>query len=222
MCRPTLRAILAAVTALGALSLALPVQADPPGWTITRLTDNEFDDYYPRVSGSNVAWESYDGDSYELFFYDGDTIRQVSDGNYAGAGNGPGFFHLSGSSVVWASQATTTSIDSEVFLFDGTTVRQLTDNDYNDGAPRVSDGNVVWLNETGVHFYDGTSTTKLMPSGADGWNLYTDISGSTVVWCRESNDDELEIFMAQPIPEPATLSLVALGGLVLLLRKRRA
>ena len=65
MCRPILRAIAVPVATLSALIFALPLQADPPGWTITRLTDNEFDDYYPDVSGSNVVWCGNDGDDYD-------------------------------------------------------------------------------------------------------------------------------------------------------------
>ncbi len=45
--------------------------ADPPGWRITQLTNNSFDDRYPQISGTNVVWEGDDGNDVEIVFYNG-------------------------------------------------------------------------------------------------------------------------------------------------------
>ncbi len=41
-------------------------------------------DYDPHVSGSNVVWAGYDGNDYEIFFYNGsttvgDSVTQVGE-----------------------------------------------------------------------------------------------------------------------------------------------
>ena len=70
--------------------------------------------------------------------------------------------------------------DWEIFVFDGNQTTQLTDNDYPDDWPKVSGAHVVW---------------EGMPDG------------------------DWEIFDA--VPEPATLGLLALGGLAVLKRRKR-
>ncbi|GAH34114.1 unnamed protein product, partial [marine sediment metagenome] len=37
------------------------------GNTITQVTDNSYDNYYPQISGSNVVWDGWDGYDNEIF-----------------------------------------------------------------------------------------------------------------------------------------------------------
>jgi hypothetical protein len=43
-----------------------PAHGDP-GWTITQLTNNDTEDLYPAISGTNVVWQGYDGSDYEIY-----------------------------------------------------------------------------------------------------------------------------------------------------------
>ena len=79
------------VQTMAVLSLAAAVPAEATEWTVTRLTDNDYPDNNPRISGSTVVWEcvpEYVGgpgtdDSEEICIYDGALpSRQLTDNEY--------------------------------------------------------------------------------------------------------------------------------------------
>jgi hypothetical protein len=66
------------------------------GWEGLQLTNNDYDDSLPQVSGSSVVWYGYDGNDYEIFLYDGSTVRQLTDNDIWDFEP-----QVSGSNVVW-------------------------------------------------------------------------------------------------------------------------
>ena len=140
------------------------------GLSVKQLTDNDYNEYNPKISGSNVVWNGKpDGNDYEVFLYDGSSITQITDNDYWEQSP-----EVSGSNVVW--HADPDGNDAEIFLYDGSSITQITDNDRSDWVPKIS--------------------------------------GMTVAWQHDDGHDT-EIFMVT-IPEPTTLSLLALGGMVLI------
>ena len=167
------------------------------------------------ISGNNVVWQWEDtsGGTSEIFLYDGTTTTQLtSDDGMHNNNTNP---QVSGSNIVWQGHIWWVS-NSEIFLYDGTTTTRLTDNSYIDRNPQVSGDNIVWEgfdgNDYEIFLYDGTTITQLTDNDFD--DLNPQIDGNTIVW--EGNG---EIFMA--VPEPATMSLLAVGGLALLRRRQR-
>lgn len=51
------------------------------GSNVKKITDNDYFDGMPQISGNNIVWCGYDGDQ-EIFFWDGTTIIQVTDNDY--------------------------------------------------------------------------------------------------------------------------------------------
>lgn len=147
------------------------------GWPIVQLTDNDFDDTMPQVSGNNVAWTGGSGSEIDVFFYDG-AVHKLTDGSFFNNGS----ICLDGNRVAWTGWKT--SGGSEVFLFDGQTTQQITNNNVNDNSPALWNGGLAWLKHDGSDYevfnYDGTSAVRLTN---DSYNQYSlDGSGKYVGW----------------------------------------
>jgi beta propeller repeat protein len=165
--------------------------ADPPGWTITQLTNNGYFDYNPQISGSNVVWQGlpFTEKGYEIFFYNGSTTTQLTDNGYDDINP-----QVSGTNVVWQGSD---GSDYEIFFFNGSTgdITQLTNNSYTDEYPQISGSNVVWQgydgNDYEIFFYNGSTgdITQLTTNSYD--DLSPQISGSNVVWTGWDGDWEI-------------------------------
>ena len=110
-------------------------------WTITQLTNDSYDDYYPQVYGSNVVWDGWDGSDYEIFLYDGTGTTQLTNNSYT-----DWIPQIYGSNVVWVGS---NGNDYEIFLYDGNNTTQLTNNSYDDYFPEVYGSNVAWQSSDG-------------------------------------------------------------------------
>ncbi|MCA9259222.1 MAG: hypothetical protein KDA61_08485 [Planctomycetales bacterium] len=177
------------------------------GWTITQLTDNDYPDRGPHVSGASVVWS---GDwnldpndpstDSEIFLYDGSMVSQLTDNDYSDFEP-----QVSGANVVWTGsgnlEPTDTTIDDEIFLYDGSTITQLTANNYHDGVPKISGSNLAWISSltstAGVFneelfFYDGSTVSRLTENSVNDW--FHEISGSNVVWGRETSPWQVVLY----------------------------
>lgn len=139
---------------------------------------------FPVISGSNVAWIRSD----EIFFYDGTTVKQLTDNDYIDGEQNTwqSLLSICGSRLVWAAEPN--NLDQEIFFYDGNNIHRLTDNDINDQLPKVSESLVVWQrsnyfshdSDSEIYIYDGQNTLRLTNNNlADEW---PQISGSNIVW----------------------------------------
>jgi len=155
---------------------------------------------YPVISGSNVAWSASDGSDYEIFFYDGTSVTQLTDNNY-----NDGYYYptahstslpisICGSRVVWDAEVN--DLDWEIFLYEGDSIRQITDNEYYEGDPKISDSLITWVHFDGydaeICIYDGHSVRQLTNNDSDDYS--PQVSGSRIVWCGHG-DNSNEIFL---------------------------
>lgn len=177
-------------------------QAKVAAFTINQLTNNNFVNFYPDISGSNVVWgvndyEEEDGTTFaDVFLYDGTTTTQLTGNGEFDDEYSP---QVSGSNVVWTSYDDNNN--GEIFFYDGTTTTQLTNNSLDDEFARISisGSNVVWedyvsagsSNLVKLYLYDGKTTTQL----ADIPSYESGISGSNVVWSGFDGNEDLEIFL---------------------------
>ncbi|MDX2213907.1 MAG: cadherin-like domain-containing protein [Oculatellaceae cyanobacterium bins.114] len=145
-----------------------------------------------KISGSNVAWNSFDQSDREIMFYNGTTNTVTRLTNNAGTDN---VYGISGANVVWITdldvlgQPTTIS---EVFLYNGSTgqTTQLTNNNQPELSASVSGANVIWSGYDGNDFeifvYNITTgvTTQLTNNTNQDIAPVGGISGSNIVWNR--------------------------------------
>ncbi len=159
--------------------------AQPGSWQVVQLTNNAYHDSEPEISGSNIVWRGFDGNDYEIFLYDGLSIRQLTDNSYDDGGGAYGYDNnprVSGSNVVWEGFD---GNDCEIFLYDGAAVRQLTDNSYYDGLPQISGDKIVWVGQEyaqpqEIYYYDGSQIHRL--TNNDYHDYRPRISGSNIAW----------------------------------------
>lgn len=145
------------------------------------------DNYSPRISDNNVAWE-IDGN---LFFYDGKHTVQLDDLDRRVHGLS---VQISENNVVWTAEDP--DGDQEIFFNDGEETSQLTDNDVNDYSPQISDNNIVWISGDNalsreIFFYNGEQIIQLTNnhelfevSPKIDWN--PKIVENNIVWQRKN------------------------------------
>ena len=100
------------------------------------------------------------------------------------------------------------------------------------GYPDFDGRYVVWWDlrygNWDIFAYDLLTATEFQVSNSPDDEFWPRISGNTVVWNTYIRDPDTQEILAMEIrgntiiPEPATLSLLALGGLALLARRRLA
>lgn len=145
-------------------------------WRITQLTDNDFDERSPKICGGNVAWEGWDGNDWEIFYYDG-SIKQLTNNDYDDT-----YPAICGSRVAWVGDVATGARD--VFLYEEGNVFQLTHGNEWSMPPQLSAVDVVWAaldgNDLEIYRHASDGTTQLTDNDGTDWDPWTD--GSRVVW----------------------------------------
>ena len=135
----------------------------------------------PFTDGSRVVYSGDDGDSIDIFVFDGTNCGQITD-----TVERDQYPRMSGNNIVWED------FDSwgnrEVYFYDGSTVTMVSGPDAeDDSSPRVSGSYMVWrhweyLSDYEVRFYDHeTGTTKQLTYDRKN-DLNAEIDGSLIVW----------------------------------------
>ena len=112
------------------------------GWTITELCEVERQGEYinVQISDKYIVWQA----NAEIFYYDGNSITQVTDNNYEDKLDPwPSNHNISGKNIVWLGETKTNIRD--VFFYDGNSVTQLTD--YNSRSaqnPKIFGTHIIW------------------------------------------------------------------------------
>jgi len=160
--------------------------------SVTQLTANDYNDYYPFVVGENIVWRGQEGGTdYEIFFHDGDSTVQLTDNSYDD--KNPEVDRLG--NVLWEGEVG--DGDKEIFFCDGDLVTQLTDNAQDDGWSNLDGGEAVWERQEGgddyeIFYFDGSDTTMLTDDLLD--DRHPRIVGSLIAWEGDDGNDT-EIFV---------------------------
>jgi hypothetical protein len=112
------------------------------GEEVVQLTDDDVDQFSPRISGSRVVWQviGLDGeDDVELHLFDGEVSAPLTDNDFHDH-----FPQISGANVVWVGRSSDVGAPGEIYWYDGASIRRVTENDYEDGVPSISGSRFVW------------------------------------------------------------------------------
>ena len=155
-----------------------------------QLTDNDVNDFFPKISGDNIVWQSQINEDSEIFLYDGSEAEIIQITDNAIRDTNPA---ISGSNVVWSQSG-------EIVLYNGSETIQLTDNDVRDTSPAISGNNVVWKSEIDtdgeIFLYDGNETIQLTDN-----NVVEsfEVSGNNVLISSRRNNNidsrDIDIFL---------------------------
>ncbi len=172
-------------------------------YTIHNISANTEDDgitpFMNGIDGDQFVWEGFDGNDYEIFWYNGtDTIQLTNN-----------YYHdlkpwIHDGQVVWVGND---SVDYEIYHFNGTHTNQLTDNSVTDHFPQIHNGQAVWLSyetDEEIYFFNGTDTIHL----ASG--IEPQIHNGQVAW-RGGEDINAEIYFC-PNPSATTPTIINISS----------
>jgi hypothetical protein len=162
------------------------------GNTVTQITYNVLDEYYPDVSGSNIVWSDSDG---QIYLYNGTAKTKITSDPLFSS-----YFsvipRISGTNIVWQCQYSLSEVDYEILFYNGSTVTRLTNNDFDDIAPQISGQNIAWECYDGsdyeIFYHDETGTRQVTNNSTD--DALGGVSGTRVAYCR---DGEIYMYNAQ-------------------------
>ena len=170
------------------LEITLPGQEPPPG--TRQLTNNNFQDLNPRVSGNNIVWQGWDGNDYEIFMVSGNgNPIQLTNNNTQDVAP-----QISGNLVVWQQYTPIPNApnNATILLYDGVNApRAIGSNRGGEANVRLSGTKVVWDSWGGttndIFLYDAATPniaarnlTNNTPGGPSSFNPV--ISGNDIVW----------------------------------------
>jgi len=183
-----------AVICLAACILAGPSPAPAAPRPIQQITDNDVDDQFPQISGTDVVWQRRDGLDWDIILYQGGIeLPPLTDNDWDDQ-----YPTISGTNIVWESSAES---HTDVVLYNGTTATQWTSDSRHDKRPHISGSNVVWAGWEGDdweiysdNISDGPGETQITHN--DIQDDDPRISGNHIVWeSRVGQDlDDWEIF----------------------------
>jgi hypothetical protein len=124
-------------------------------WDVIQLTDNSYEDRNYKINaGGHVVWEGYDGNDWEIFYYDGTEVHQITDNDFDDTSP-----NISDTDyIVWEQKDTVTYAWDEykIWRYHSGTSELYGDREiYDDRHPDVnSDGVVVWEAKTADNYWE--------------------------------------------------------------------
>ncbi len=142
---------------------------------VRQITDNEFEDKLPYVSGKSVVWQGWPAKNSDIFLYDSSGITQISKSSRDDL-----YPKISGASIVWQNQGLFLQRKGGMVRLDK--VEPL---NY-----QISGERVVWETGDGVYYYDGAQTHQLAGRAHRRFIhtlkvRYPDISGKNLTWSED-------------------------------------
>lgn len=169
----------------------------------------------PVVGGNVVVWPEYRGGGFGIYG------TYLSTGGEFTACSGlltpPSSVSTDGAFVVWA-------YSTNIYVFNIATAEQFTICPASavQSSPQVSEGVVIWRDlrngNSDIYGYDLARNIEFPISTDLSSQVYPAINGNLVVWA-DNRSGNWEVYGAT-VPEPATMSLLVLGGLGMLMRQR--
>lgn len=147
------------------------------------------------LDNGQMAWAAWDGTDYEIFFWDGNSIRQITDNSVddyeAQLSNGQiawtAYEGLVPKPVNWTSYV-------DVFFWDGNVIHNISDRPgIPDEDAHLMNGQIAWSgynNSTykrDIYFWDGQDVKLINALDGQDYEPQIDNSGNFITWVNEKN-----------------------------------
>lgn len=178
------------------------------GSTITEITSYPAGDYampygYPpsyhsievQLENGTMAWAGWDGSDYEIYFYDGANIIQITD-------NDVDDFEaqLSNGQISWTQEEEPDG-EWDVVYWDGANIVNVSDHPgFPDEDSHISNGIIAWSAydstqyKRDIYVWDGSTTTKINLPGNDYEPQVSD-DGTYVTWHNVDSSGNYHIYV---------------------------
>ncbi len=168
------------------------VSIDRASSRISQLTTNFFYVQHPRLHGSKLVYQCWDGNDDEIYLADLDagTVVQITDNTFDDIE--PDVWD---DLIAWTAHPLTTS---EIFVWQNGSIRKISQNSVANSRPSVWNGHVVWqgmasdATDFDIFYNDGSRTVKLtsniwddlnprIRNGIIAWESFVDLGDSEVM-----------------------------------------
>ena len=134
-----------------------------------------------------MAWQGWDGNDYEIFLYDGHSIKQLTENTYNDAGPSGGPCVNAKGQVVWNGRPDGLGASLEIFWDNGLDIEQITENSYRDELPQINDNEmIIWRGFDGsnchIYSYEGVRPTVISSICSSVDNGFELNQNDQVVW----------------------------------------
>ncbi len=219
------------------LLLSIPVHPAPAGaFEIVPVTDDDRSDAFPSVSGPHIAWQTCDGEDWEIVYYrdepeegSGEPAEPVliTDDSFDDMHPVVSPDGADGARIAWFKFD---GADDEVYLYEtaSASIRRISNRSHDDRHPHLAGDLLVWQGSDGAQGGEGDQGG----GGADEeifvhdialdetvqvtWNSYRDRSprtdGTTVVWRGDPGGEGLWAIYAWDPVSGVTRRLSWTGG----------
>ena len=195
-----MKATLALLMTVCLIGLVPVAEADT---TISQVTNNSYEDSFPRIKGDHVVWQArLDGD-WEIFLYNIATgqTSQITNNEYDDLSP-----QTDGHYVVWQGFY---NGEWDVFVWDGIESRTISDVSAEDVSPQIANGYIVWTSDpfgddfigpSEVMLYDAEAQTgTVLSATVDPGNTQDDsspkINVEVVIWDQTDDEDNKTTYM---------------------------
>jgi beta propeller repeat protein len=173
------------------------------GSVTTQVTNNSYEDSYPRIKGDYVVWQGRNNGDWEIFLYNIATgvTTQITDNDYNDLSP-----QTDGSYIVWQGFK---DHEWDIFLWDGSEAQAISGRNAQDASPQIANGFIVWTSEpfgddfvgpSEVILYDAvTQIRTVLSANVDPGNTLSDggpkINDEMVIWVQTDDRDNTAMYM---------------------------
>jgi hypothetical protein len=154
----------------------------------SQLTNSFSQHQYPSTSDGYIAWDAYDGNDYEIYYWDGSDIVQLT--NNSVTDKNPSIYVSSGViQIAW--QQWDGASNYEIWYWDGSTTTQVTNYSGNDINPSLYNGQIAWVSWDGsdyeIVFWDGNNVEYVTNNTVED-NYVSNYNGN-LAWSQWDDSD---------------------------------
>lgn len=156
---------------------------------LTQITTNYYYVLNPDVHGTELVFQAWDGNDYEIYRYRFDTgqIEQITNNQFDDI-----------APVVWNGQVAWIAhptVSAEVFYFKDGDIRKISEGTQDNSAPSIWEGRVVWQayddTDLEIYYFNGSRTIKLTSNAWD--DMAPHVRDGIITWMSYVDNWDAEI-----------------------------